>query len=89
MPNLTTDTQRSVFVVHQGMQTSQKQPDGHPYWKMKVVSIHVDKDGTYWIVGAWFYSPSDLKELKLSQGYATSFVIASVSLTLQQGQGPH
>ena len=43
--------------------------DPHKYWKMKILSMHKDDDsGKRWVVGAWFYSPSQLREaLKLGQ----------------------
>ena len=43
--------------------------DPHEYWKMKILSMHKDDDsGKRWVVGAWFYSPSQLREaLKLGQ----------------------
>jgi hypothetical protein len=54
----------SVFVVHEGMTVGEEHSDGHKYWKMKILSMHQGKD-TIWIIGSWFYSPSDLKGLNL------------------------
>jgi hypothetical protein len=53
-------------VVHQGLQVGDWQPDGHQYWKMRISSIHQDKAGNLWVVGSWFYSPSDLEKSALS-----------------------
>ena len=41
--------------------------DGHVYWKLRITSIHTGERGSIWIVGDWFYSPSDLLELNLSK----------------------
>ena len=45
--------------------------DGHKYWKFKIKSMHQGKD-TIWVVGTWFYSPSNLlEELACSNWYVT------------------
>jgi hypothetical protein len=42
--------------------------DPHQYWKMKVVSMHKNQEtGEKWVVGAWFYTPSQLKEIGLKE----------------------
>lgn len=46
------------------MKLRERQTDGHGYWKMKVVSIHRDKK--YWVIGLWFYSPSELSTVGLT-----------------------
>ena len=45
------------------------------YYKFRISSFHED-DETVWAVGTWFYSPEDLKVLKLSSRYvlALSFL---------------
>ncbi len=58
----------SVFVVAEGMNMTEKVKDGHKHWKMKIVSMHQD-EGTVWIVGNWFYSPTDLKKIGLAKWY--------------------
>jgi hypothetical protein len=58
----------SVFVAHEGMTLAENHSDSHRYWKMKIKSMHQGKD-TIWVVGNWFYSPSNLKELKLHKRY--------------------
>ena len=60
------DLATSVFVVHRGMQVREQHLDGHRYWKMRLTSIHKGEK-RIWAVGVWFYSPSDLEELKLSK----------------------
>jgi hypothetical protein len=55
-----------VFVVPQGIQAGQKQSDGHAYWKIRISSVHQGV-GKFWVVGVWFYSPSDLEKLRPSQ----------------------
>jgi hypothetical protein len=47
------------------MEVGQKHGNGHGYWKMKVSSIHEGQDGKVWIVGEWYYSPSNLNTVKL------------------------
>jgi hypothetical protein len=47
------------------MQAGETHSDGHKYWKMKITSIHQGAK-TFWVVGHWYYSPSNLKELKLN-----------------------
>jgi hypothetical protein len=62
----------SVFIIHEGMDmVKNPNPDPHDYWKMRVVSMHKNPETQEkWIVGAWFYSPSQLKELvKLKKRY--------------------
>ena len=54
----------SVYVVHQGIDPG-PQNDGHDYWKVKVASIHQGQNQGTWVIGLWFYSPSDLKDLDL------------------------
>jgi hypothetical protein len=54
----------SIFVVHKDMDMDEDAPpwDPHEYWKMKVVSFHKDvSSGERWVLGTWFYSPSDLE----------------------------
>jgi hypothetical protein len=65
-------TSTSVFVCHSGMEVGKKHLDGHLYWKMKVSTIHEDQDGKTWIVGEWYYSPSDLKTVNLCKGWASA-----------------
>jgi hypothetical protein len=55
-----------MFVVAHGMKAGEKQSDGHAYWKMRISSLHQGA-GKLWVVGVWFYSPSDLKEVGLSR----------------------
>jgi hypothetical protein len=38
----------------------------HSYWKLRVSSLHMDRNEKIWVVGTWFYSPSDLQDIKLS-----------------------
>lgn len=60
----------SIFVVHSGMDPEDQHPDPHEYWKMKVVSMHKNVlTGERWVVGAWFYTPSQLREIKLKKRY--------------------
>jgi len=41
--------------------------NGNIYWKMLIKSLRYDKDQEkIWAVGAWYYSRSDLEEVKLS-----------------------
>ena len=54
----------SVYVAHEGLTLEDTPLDGHAYWKMKIRSIHQGKD-TIWVIGYWFYSPSNLKDLEL------------------------
>jgi hypothetical protein len=42
--------------------------ESHEYWKMKVVSMHV-LSGKKWVVGTWFYSPSQLRDIKIKERY--------------------
>lgn len=64
----------SVFVVHEGMKVGERS-DGHKYWKMRISSIHKGEGLMMWIVGSWFYSPSNLKEgwVKLRKRYVKSY----------------
>ena len=48
------------------MKLRERQTDGHGYWKMKVMSIHRDKRRKYWVIGLWFYSPSELSTVGLT-----------------------
>ena len=42
--------------------------DGHEFWKMKISSFHKDESsGKRWVVGTWFYSPSQLKMQKVKR----------------------
>lgn len=44
--------------------------DSHDYWKMKILSMHKDKfSGEKWVVGSWFYTPSQLRDIKLKERY--------------------
>ena len=61
----------SVFVAHHAMQLG-PQLDGNVYWKMKIIFIHQEK-GDIWVVGHWFYLPSDLKDLCLRRQCVLSF----------------
>jgi hypothetical protein len=37
----------------------------HEYWKMKILSFHKNKSSNEkWVVGTWFYTPSQLEEVK-------------------------
>ncbi len=56
----------SVFIVHQIMDQCPGQQCPHSYWKFQVSSLHQDSEKKPWIVGTWFYSPEDLKEISLS-----------------------
>lgn len=57
----------SVFVVHKDMvmdEDGSKEWQPHDYWKMKILSMHKDTtSGDRWIVGTWFYSPSQLRPI--------------------------
>lgn len=60
----------SVFVFHEAMVKQEPPYDPHLYWKMRVTSMHRNpKTKERWIVGAWFYTPSQLKEIKLRKRY--------------------
>lgn len=62
----------SIFVVHEGMNMDEDGPewDSHEYWKMKILSMHKDNSsGERWVVGYWFYTPSQLREIKLKDRY--------------------
>lgn len=42
--------------------------ESHDYWKMKILSMHKDPSSQKkWVVGTWFYTPSQLKEIKLKE----------------------
>ncbi|KAF8954149.1 hypothetical protein BDZ97DRAFT_1928699 [Flammula alnicola] len=56
-----------VFVVHEGIDLDASVIDPHEYWKMQIVSLHKDRaTGKKWVVGAWFYTPSQLEGVKLT-----------------------
>jgi len=60
----------SIFVVHESMNMDMDGSDwdSHDYWKMKVLSMHKNtSSGEKWVVGTWFYSPSQLKDVKLKE----------------------
>jgi hypothetical protein len=45
-------------------------PEWHPhaYWKMKILSMHKNElKKERWVVGTWFYTPSQLEKLKLPE----------------------
>jgi hypothetical protein len=50
------------------MDLEEDRSDGHMYWKMRIQSMHQGKD-TIWVVGSWFYSPNQLKDLELRKRY--------------------
>jgi|SRR6266705_2795666 len=57
----------SVFVVANGMEVG-RPADSHRYWKMRIQSLHHDnQQEKVWVVGSWFYSPSDLENIGLAQ----------------------
>jgi len=42
--------------------------DPHEFWKMKILSMHKDHaSGKRWLVGAWFYTPSQLEDINLRE----------------------
>jgi hypothetical protein len=41
----------------------------HDYWKMKIISMHKDVSGNSWVVGFWFYTPSQMRGIKLRDKY--------------------
>jgi len=56
----------SIFVVHQDMDMEKERWDAHEYWKMKIDSMHKDvSSGKRWVVGTWFYTPSQLEDIQL------------------------
>lgn len=56
----------SIFVVHAEMDMEKDSWDAHEYWKMKIESMHKDvSSGKKWVVGSWFYTPSQLEGLTL------------------------
>jgi hypothetical protein len=60
----------SIFVVHKDMNMDSDGPewDPHEYWKMKIISMHKDGlSGKKWVVGTWFYTPTQLKDIKLKE----------------------
>ena len=60
----------SIFVVHQGMDMNEDGPEwgSHEYWKMKILSMHKESSsGKKWVVGTWFYTSSQLREIKLKE----------------------
>jgi hypothetical protein len=60
----------SLFVIHHGMDMEGGQPDPHEYWKMRVVLMHKDQlTQQRWVVGAWFYTPSQLRDINLKPRY--------------------
>jgi hypothetical protein len=66
----------SIFVVHEALATDDNpNRDPHDYWKMRIVSMHKNpKTQERWIVGAWFYTPSQLRDLvKLKKRYQSVF----------------
>ncbi|KIM37241.1 hypothetical protein M413DRAFT_13427 [Hebeloma cylindrosporum] len=54
-----------VFVVPANViLTEDTRPlDPHKYWKMRIDSMHMDEDDKCWVVGTWFYSPSEVADL--------------------------
>ena len=45
--------------------------DSHEYWKMKILSMHKNvSSGEKWVVGTWFYTPSQLRGIKLKDRYS-------------------
>jgi len=48
------------------MEDGTTERDAHQYWKMSITSIHQGK-GRVWVVGFWFYSPTDLEGLLLRE----------------------
>lgn len=44
------------------MEVGEPRKDGHEYWKMRISSIHRGEESVIWIVGRWFYSPSNLND---------------------------
>jgi len=68
------------------MKVGQKHGDGHPYWKMKVLTIHEGQDGRVWIVGEWYYSPSNLNVVKLCKRCASVlYCLSSFDETILAG----
>lgn len=58
----------SVFVFHEGMVNEEPPYDPHQYWKMRVVSMHKNlRTQEKWIVGAWFYTPSHLRDIEMKE----------------------
>lgn len=51
----------SIFVAHRGVDLENRPPNGHPYWKARVESMHRLDDATCLLIVAWFYSPSDVE----------------------------
>lgn len=44
--------------------------ESHEFWKMRILSMHKDHvSGNKWVVGTWFYSPSQLRDIKLKERY--------------------
>ena len=52
----------SIYVAPEGLDLTKRPHPGDAYWKMEVVSIHEDQ-GKCWVVGSWFYSPSNVRKL--------------------------
>lgn len=63
------EAESSIFVAHEEMEGGPVL-DGHRYWKMRILSIHQGVGSSKWIVGTWFYSPSNLQEV-LRKRYVT------------------
>ena len=56
----------SIFVVHATMNMRKDAPqwDPHEFWKMRIMSMHKNpSSGEKWVVGTWFYSPSQLEDI--------------------------
>jgi hypothetical protein len=48
------------------MDSGKERWDPHEYWKMKIQSMHKDESsGKKWVVGYWFYTPSQLADISL------------------------
>lgn len=62
----------SIFVVHADMDMDSDEWSPHEYWKMKILSMHKNPStGEKWVVGTWFYTPSQLKDaIKVNDRYS-------------------
>lgn len=56
----------SVFVLPPDAVVGERvSRNGDAYWKLRIVSIHREVDGTHWVLGTWFYSSEHLSLVKL------------------------
>ena len=46
------------------LDTAERPLPPHEYWYMRIVSIHYDGDDKCWVIGSWYYLPSEVAGLK-------------------------